>query len=399
VKTVIARRALRIGQEEGMRIEQNAAEAIAESCGNDIRQVLNCLQMWKSKGGSNLSVTYKDIKERQHEVKKDDILRVSMFDATKMIVQGRAGLSGADPKAEKDSLYKRSDAYFVDYSLMGLMVQQNYLKVMVNQYQTSKRSGDSEIPDFLDRMYDATSSMSDFAVAEQAVRGGDQNWGLLPTCSMLAVKTGYHAGGESGGFLPAFPEFAGWMGKNSTRGKKNRILQEISHHMNYKVSGDSRELRLSYLPILRDRFLSLMTDKDGPKTTEVIELMDEYGLDRDDVFENLDEFKFSQDGKNFAGLDSKQKAAFTREYNKGVHKSQALISEQGVTKTKKSKASAPDEKDLTDPDAIDDDGAAGNESEEEIDDEADAEKVRAMFKKKGNAKKKATAKKRGGKKK
>ena len=43
IKTVIARRAMRIGQDEGMKIEQNAAEAIAESCGNDIRQVLNCL--------------------------------------------------------------------------------------------------------------------------------------------------------------------------------------------------------------------------------------------------------------------------------------------------------------------------------------------------------------------
>ena len=91
-KSVIARRAVQIGQQQGMRIEINAAEAIAESCGNDIRQVLNCLQMWSSNKGD--SMTYKDLKERQDSINKDEILRVSMFDATKIIVEGRRGLSG-----------------------------------------------------------------------------------------------------------------------------------------------------------------------------------------------------------------------------------------------------------------------------------------------------------------
>jgi replication factor C subunit 1 len=47
-KNMIARRAVEIGQKEGIGIEVNAAEAIVESCGNDIRQVLNLLQMWSS---------------------------------------------------------------------------------------------------------------------------------------------------------------------------------------------------------------------------------------------------------------------------------------------------------------------------------------------------------------
>lgn len=385
VKTVIARRAVRIGEMEGMRVEMNAAEAIAESCGNDIRQVLNSLQMWANRKGSNDSMTYKDVKERQHSINKDAILRVSMFDATKLIVEGRRGLADTNAKAEKDSLYNRSDAFFVDYGLMGLMVQQNYLRVMVGQYQEAKRTGDeNKILGFLENMHDASSSMSDFAVAENAVRGGDQNWALLPTCGMLAVKTGYHAGGETGGFLPGFPEFAGWMGKNSTRGRKNRLLQELNHHMNYKVSGDSRELRLCYLPPMRERFLSLMTDKSGPKTTEVIQLMDEYGLDRDDVFENLDEFKMDPKAKTFAALDSKQKAAFTREYNRGSHKSQALVAEQGVGKTRKRKAS-PKDPDQVDPDAIDDDAAL--ESSDDTDDKSDSEEILALFAKKGRGKK------------
>ena len=48
-KGVIARRAVEIGRQEEMDVEANATEAMAESCGNDIRQVLNSLQMWSCK--------------------------------------------------------------------------------------------------------------------------------------------------------------------------------------------------------------------------------------------------------------------------------------------------------------------------------------------------------------
>ena len=48
-KNSLANRAMRIAQMEGLSVERNAAEAIAESCGNDVRQVLNLLQMWAQK--------------------------------------------------------------------------------------------------------------------------------------------------------------------------------------------------------------------------------------------------------------------------------------------------------------------------------------------------------------
>lgn len=381
-KQVIARRAVKVGESEGMRIEQNAAEAIAESCGNDIRQVLNCMQMWSNKkqSGGGLTMTYKDVKERGSQINKDEILRVSLFDATKMIVEGPRGLAGADPSTVLDNFYKRNNAFFVDYSLIGLNVHQNYLKVMISQHNEAKLGGDDDVLKFLERMHDATETMSDYAVAEQAIRGGDMNWGLLPFSGMLAVKTGFHAGGEKGGFLPGFPEFSAWMGKNSSRGRKNRLLQELAYHMNYKISGGITELRLNYLPLLRDRFVTLLFDEDGSRTTEAIELMDEYGLDRDDVFETLEEFKMLQSSKSFASLDSKQKAAFTREYNKGSHRSQALVTEQGTGKVTRKKDLK--EKSPADLDAVDDD-ALESESDEEEGEEVDTEKLQAMFKGKG----------------
>jgi replication factor C subunit 1 len=192
-KKTIGRRAVEIGRVEGMEVEENAAEAMSESCGNDIRQVLNCMQMWsckKNEAGQSSSVTYKDLKDRQSDINKDEVLRVSMFDATKLIVEGPRD-TGSDAKKNNDSFFKRTDAFFVDYMLMGLNIHQNYLKVCVGQYNNAKTRGDDDLElAALDAVHDATLAMSDFGIVEENLSGGDQNWALLPLCSVLAAKVG-----------------------------------------------------------------------------------------------------------------------------------------------------------------------------------------------------------------
>lgn len=386
-KLVIARRAIEIGRRQGMNVEANAAEAMAESCGNDIRQVLNQLQMWscKKKAGRSADMTYRDLKERQGAINKDEVLRVSMFDACKSIVEGSRGLAGADAKAVTKSLLKRTDAFFVDYMLMGLMVHQNYLKVTQGQFNNAKVHGTEEDElAVLEQIHKATDAMSDFGMCEESLRGGDQNWALLPLCSVLAVKVGHHAGGPTGGMLPGYAEFAGWLGKNSTRNKKIRLLQELRRHMNYKVSADASELRMNYLPIMREQFQELLFDKEGARVPEAIALMDEYGLDRDDVFENFDEFLFNLKElkvKKFGDLDSKTKSAFTRAYNAMAHTSQALVAEQGAEKTGRKKAGNGAAGEAAELDVVDDDKAAAESSDE--DDEEDVEALKKKFLKKG----------------
>jgi replication factor C subunit 1 len=191
----------------------------------------------------------------------------------------------------------------------------------------------------------------------------------------MAVKSAFHIGGESGGMLSSFPEFSTWLGRNSSKSKRDRLLQELGHHMNYKISADKSELRLGYLPVIRDKFVDLLMNKDGPKVEEAIEFMDEYGLDRDDVFENIDEFTMEKNPSKMADLDSKAKAAFTREYNKGVHMSQALVEEQGL-QTKKRKKSTIDE----DQNDQSDDGEEMTEAE-----------IQKIFKKSSKGKKKKIA--------
>lgn len=388
VKSQIATRIVEVARQEGFVVEINAAEMLAESCGNDVRQCLNACQMWASENeGKRMS--YTNLKEREKSINKDEMLRVNLFDATRLILQGRNGLQGATPETERAHFLKRNDAFFVDYNFTGLMVQQNYLNILNGPHSKAVAAKKmDEVQDILNRMSLAAEATSDFALAEHKLRS-DQNWSVLPFVGSLTVKTGYHAGGESGGFLSGFPEFTTWLGKNSSKGKKTRMMQDLQHHMNFRISGGSEEMRLSYLPVLRARFLSMLQDKNADRTDEIIELMDKYGLDRDDIMERLDEFKMDKKDKGFSVLDSKQKAALTRAYTAVGHKSQALVVEQGGVKKSKRKAASEDE--LGDPDVVDDDKKEDDEEEEELDEKA----VAALFKKNGR---KSAAKKTGAKK-
>jgi replication factor C subunit 1 len=387
-KMSLANRAIRIAESEGLSVERNAAEAIAESCGNDVRQVLNLLQMWaQKKDADDGSLTYKNYKDRGKSIQKDEMLRVSLFDAAKLIVEGPRDLQDADPKVKLGSLFKRSDAFFVDYSFTGLIVQQNYPKVTNSQFQKIKGNEIAEL-DVLERFHRAADSMSDYDLAESQIRGGSLNWSLLPTTAMLTVKTGFHAGGDTGGFLGGYPEFTAWMGKNSSMGKNYRLLNEVHHHMNYKVSANAQELRRTYVPVLRERLFRLITQASSESNQEAIDLMDDYGLSRDDIVEKLDALVLGKKDFSFDDLDSKQKTAFTKQYNAGVHKSQALVREQGgggTVSRKKKKVISMDEED--------EEGAGGSDSEQEIDEEKELERLQAQFKKKGR--RKAAPKKKG----
>jgi replication factor C subunit 1 len=101
-KTQIVARLLHIARAEGLAFEPNAAEMLVEQTGNDIRQAIHTMQVWRNT----------DIKTSGQ---KDSILRKSPFDACATILEG------------KQSLDDRYQSVFIDYSLVPLLVQQNYI--------------------------------------------------------------------------------------------------------------------------------------------------------------------------------------------------------------------------------------------------------------------------------
>lgn len=131
---------------------------------------------------------------------------------------------------------------------------------------------------------------------------------------------------------------------------------------------------MMYLPALHSHFYRMLVNN----TSEAISEMDVYGLNRDDLFENIDEFSLptssGEKPKKFADMDSKTKAAFTREYNKGIHKSQALVAEQGASKKRKAPAIEQRESD--------EEGDGDFDNDEDQKEEEDEKKIQELFSKK-----------------
>jgi replication factor C subunit 1 len=71
-KQQISKRMIEIGRLEGLTIESNAAEILVEQVGNDIRQVLHAMQMWRAQ---STTMTFSSVKNGMQRIEKDKVTR------------------------------------------------------------------------------------------------------------------------------------------------------------------------------------------------------------------------------------------------------------------------------------------------------------------------------------
>ncbi|CBN77287.1 conserved unknown protein [Ectocarpus siliculosus] len=316
-KVTIAKRVKAVAKMEGMDVDDNAAEMLVEANGNDIRQVLHALQMWSRKSSK---MTYMNLKGGISAIEKDKNQRIGPFDAARSILGG----------ASRTPLRDRYELFFTDYSLLPLLVHQNYLSSLM-QVDAKVRTEVTAA---------ASAAVSDADIISGKMRGDVQHWELLPAQAALNVRVGSVGGGSLG-----FPEFPKWLGNYSRENKRRRLLGELSTHLNASVSGGTEAVRLSYIHFLKRLLTQPLREEGAAGAPACVDLLEEYGLSRDDLFEVLPEFVLSGKGMKrpppdlFGSLDSKTRSAVTRCYNSQAHKSQALaVALQAPKKAKKRKA-------------------------------------------------------------
>lgn len=98
----------RVVEEEGYAVDEASLNRIATACNSDVRQMLNILQIWQPEGGKKLSS--EDVTNRLKTAFKD--VDVGPFDVADKFFK--------EPNMQLD---KRLRNYFVDSSLMPLMIQ------------------------------------------------------------------------------------------------------------------------------------------------------------------------------------------------------------------------------------------------------------------------------------
>jgi replication factor C subunit 1 len=212
--------------------------------------------------------------------------------------------------ASKSTLNDKQELYFNDHEFASLMLQENYLgtnPVRSNQYNGNPKMKNLQTLDLVSK---AADSISDGDLVDRMIHGSQQHWALMPTHAMFSfVRPASFVYGSLAGHQT---RFTAWLGKNSSQGKLGRIVKEIQGHMRLRVSADRHEIRQTYLPLLFDRLVRRLEKEGKESVPEIIEMMDEYFLTKED-WDGILELGVGANDMERVKIESQAKAAFTRQ--------------------------------------------------------------------------------------
>eukprot|EP00477_Mikrocytos_mackini_P001084 GAHX01001165.1.p1 GENE.GAHX01001165.1~~GAHX01001165.1.p1 ORF type:complete len:507 (-),score=87.05 GAHX01001165.1:39-1559(-) len=262
---------LTIAIREGIQIDKATVEKLVISSHNDIRSILNTLNLWKI-STPNLE-----------ECKKDE--NIGVFEAVGKLFK---------PEKSIDELKR---LYFVDFGLIPLFVYENYLNL----------KGILSYEEFV--QINRVISYSDLL---SGIIRKTQNYSYLNQHALFSsVIPGRIIGERYGGQMTRFPSV---LSKMSKKNKSLRIITDsLKHNARVNGSGLSKDSYRNFDGEYNDRiFVKLLRNEHVDK---VCELVDTLSLTREDLLEfngiiNCD----YPDNDNYTKIGSKIKTKFTRAY-------------------------------------------------------------------------------------
>lgn len=253
---------------EGLKISAAELETLCERNGNDLRSLLNFLQFGSTSvvGGA-----------------KDDLQRLDAFSAT-----GRLFSSTG-------SVDDKMNLVFVDHGMVPLMVAEGYVAAAERG-----RGG-------LERIVSAADRLGDWDLLDRKIHR-TQAWGLLPAATVAVAGAAAAVKGPA-----PFEIFPAWLGKASKRTKHRRLVGDLVARAAPGTPRAQADV-CDVVEFLRKKTDALLT---GTDVSVAVTALLEAQMTRDDVFETLNDVTFVEPTTT---LDTKKKAAFTREWNKRVGK-------------------------------------------------------------------------------
>lgn len=244
---------------ESLKITKAELEELCERNGNDIRQILNYLQI-------------------QCGSAKDETLRLDAWSATGRLFGGRGTLND------------RTELAFVDHSMIPLMVQEGYAAAA-----GKSRGSDA---DRLERCVKAADLIGVYDIMDHRIHR-TQAWGLLPGALTCIVGAATATAGPA-----PFQLFPSVLGKMSKRSKHRRMYSELA-----LATGESSTNLYDSIGMYRSRLYGLKN------SDAIIEDLQTLRLDRDTMFETLPSTVFTGDEASVA-MDTKLKSEVTRKWKK-----------------------------------------------------------------------------------
>lgn len=293
-------RIMAIAKKEGIDISPSVADQLVSSTTSDIRQIINVLYTFSL---TNRNMDFENNQEFGKSVEKTITLKP--FD-----ILGRF-LSAATFSNSRISLDNKIRYYFDDHDFSPLMVQENYL----NTFPASV--GNGTFSSHLEAVAAAADAIADADLVDKRIRGSQPQWSLMPFHGVMStvLPCSYIAGQVVEKY-----NFTSFLGQASKGNKYSRLLQELQSHTRLSISGDKKELRLQYLPLLTHRLIDPLLAYKAAGIKEVMKVMDSYHLTKEDwdVVMELGVGPQSFEPKAKA-MSTAIKSAFTKVYNKTDH--------------------------------------------------------------------------------
>jgi len=353
-RTQVAAHLQRVLRLEGHDMPLPTLETLVTSCNNDLRSLLNSLQMWFK---TRRNIGHDEARGLQAASSKD--LEPGTFDAAEKFLT---------PQTPKLSLAQLRDIFF-STDFMALYVQENYLNMKPEQCRSQR-----ERMDLLTRAADsiALGDVSDTLIHRE------QHWalssvGVFQSASYPSalVRGRYEPLKQAAGWADQRIRFPSWLGQNSSRKKNERLIACIAKAARNPLTGatgPSAEMRMYYFSLFAHYVTQPLATRGKEGIDDVCAFMDQYHLGRDDwdLFQELRQWKKAPLGLSPPpAIDTATRSAFTRTFNK-TH----LMSAVKAVSQPKGRGGAA-EAAAEDGDGGDDD-AASQENEEDDDPLADA---------------------------
>jgi replication factor C subunit 1 len=276
----------------------------------------------------------------------------------------------------KTTLNEKIELYFNDHEFSSLMLQENYLKTNPDRARNAGNPREQNLKK-LELAERASESISNGDLVDAMIHGycsfimflncsSQQHWSLMPTHAVFSCVTpaSYMHGSSMGQY-----NFTSWLGNNSKTGKLVRLLREIQVHMRLRISGDRNAVRQNYMQTIFDRLVRQFVKGGADAIDEMIELMDEYYLTKED-FDSIIELSLGPNNGDelMKNVAPNVKAAFTRKYNAASHP-MAFQKAGGIVATKGGKKDKPDVEDAfedSDEGEVVEDAVVDDEEEEDL---------------------------------
>ncbi|CAI2354225.1 unnamed protein product [Caenorhabditis sp. 36 PRJEB53466] len=272
----IRSRMMTICSQERLKITKEELDELIELSGHDVRQTIYNLQMRSKNSNSKVN-------------KKNEAM--DPFQAARHLL---------DPTT---SLMQKQEMFFVDYGIMPLFVQENYIN-MRNDRESPRQT--------LHNLRKASDFISLGDLVDKQIRAGG-SWKLLNEQSMLSAAL---PAKTMNGPLHGRLGFPSWLGKNSTAGKRKRLLQQLVQHTHLRVSASGHSFATDYAPMIRRKLTKPLLELESEGIPAVIETMTSYDLIKDDG-DALSELVTWPGGIDPASkILGKVKGALTRNLNK-----------------------------------------------------------------------------------